>query len=474
MNVVRPLLPALAFGLACCGKAPIDPPPVPLSTATAGLITPLYQSGSRLKVRWAESVDEGASVRVPIGIFDAKLGRDCELGHGPGDSACIPVADVNAEYDDIAYLDAEETAPVLLVDRAQCHLFGPPEPDRRLWALPHHRGGTPNRHVLDEPRYAFRLWMVEGSGCTPTFAPRWQARCVRPFRPADLHDVVETKEMTFGLEGDGSGIIVAVGADGSVLPLGMGAEYFEAANDVRCAVNDDACFPRWTDWLDETPSVGAELKVTSHSKHARKWGHRYGEDVWAALTPAPRDGARVGMRTVTALLPRDQALRFAPFAAGRGRIVVHGKTMPDGRRVPLSLHDTHLRRDCAPTVMDDGRWRCTVQLPGSCQQTFVGEGEARTEAISPSSSFCREPETCCQGGPIWFPRIAARGPRRFDIAPDLSPRPAVPGRAVRFSETPRLADHVAMWVPRHRALVYDKVEDLGPDTFAEIRVVQDR
>ncbi|APR77174.1 Hypothetical protein A7982_02521 [Minicystis rosea] len=469
---MRRCVSVLVLGLVGCGKP--DPPPVPIDAATAGLRTPLYQSGSRLKVRWAEPVDGDASVRVPIGVFDAKLGRDCVLERDDkrAEASCIPIADVYAGSDDIAFLDHDETEPVLLADDDACGRGADREPDHRLWEIAHHRDKSLNRYVAEEARIATRPWIATGVGCTPNYERQRGARCVKPLREADLGDVVKTKETRFG---DPSGVVVAAGSDGSVLPLPLGAEYVDAADDIRCEVDADACVPRWPDYLDVTPTIGAEVRAHNYNaRSSTKWAHKYGDNVWAALTPrTPTKTGRFESRKVLALLTPDRALRFAQFTFGEGRIVLRGKTLPDGRRVPIALHDTVLHKDCVPAQMEDGRFRCTVQLPSSCQATRVGEGDAKTEAISPSSSFCNTPETCCQGGVYWFPRTPARGPRRFDIGPDLEYHPAIPGRAARFSETPRTADHVEQWQPQVRRLVHDKVEDLGPEVFAELRIVRD-
>jgi hypothetical protein len=468
---VRPLLAlVLACGaLSACTQKPAEIEPAPAVLAPAGLGAPLYRSGTRLKLRWAEA-QEDASVRLPIGIVDAALGRDCELKGGPGDPACRPVADLDAGSEDVAYLDADEREPALLVDDEVCR--GDAETDRRLWTIPPGHGhASEDRFLAGAPRRVKRLWVAVGAGCTPGYEERRGSWCVRPMRAADRRAAARTKEMRFGRAGDPSGLVAAVGLDGSVLPLALGPEYLDGARDFRCAVEEDACVPRWADSLQTTPTLGAELPVTSYSALGpNKWARRYGEEVWAALSPAPNDQRNAHTRTVLAVLTRAEALRFAPFTEGRGRLVLRGKILPDGRRVPLALHDTQLGRDCVPTRIDGALWRCTVQMPRSCRRAEVGE----REVLTGSSSFCNEPATCCHGGPIWFPREPARAPRRFDIGPDLSYHPAVPGRAARFAEAPRVTDHVGGWQPQVRKPVWDKTEELGAEVFAELRVVEER
>jgi hypothetical protein len=154
--------------------------------------------------------------------------------------------------------------------------------------------------------------------------------------------------------------------------------------------------------------------------------------------------------------------------------VLRGKILPDGRRVPLALFDTLLGRDCEPTRIDGALWRCTVPLPPSCQRFEVGTGEPKSEVLGASSSSSRPPEASCHGGPLWFRREPPRAPQRFSIDPDLSYHPAVPGHAARFAEAPRMVDPMPGLQRQVRQPVWDKVEDLGAEVFAELRVVDDR
>ncbi|MFI5300274.1 MAG: hypothetical protein ACHREM_19470, partial [Polyangiales bacterium] len=151
-----------------------------------------------------------------------------------------------------------------------------------------------------------------------------------------------------------------------------------------------------------------------------------------------------------------------------GRIVLRVKVVPDGRRVPISLHDTVLGRDCVADRTDDGAWRCVVHLPWSCTFTAAGDG-VDVDVLTPSSSCGDAPERCCRVGWTWFSGQPARPPIRFNIQPDNESHPATSGRALRFAETPRLGSH-PMWLPTRRVLLYDEVEKGTPEVFAALQI----
>lgn len=102
----------------------------------------------------------------------------------------------------------------------------------------------------------------------------------------------------------------------------------------------------------------------------------------------------------------------------------------------------------------------------------LGADGAKHEVLTGSTSFCKKDGTCCAGGAVWFPSEPARGPRRFGMDA-RSTSPAVPERAVLFSETGQVADHIQGWQTQIRKAAYEKVRDLTPDTFAPLRLVQD-
>lgn len=354
----------------------------------------------------------------------------------------------------------------LIVDDASC--FAPPRDDGAIWALDRHPS---DRFRLDSPRRVGGAWAPAGSGDTVDYERSKRPLCVKPLRLVDPGDAVMTRETVLG-DQHGAGVVVALGADGSILPPREGAEYIDTREDIRCAVTAaGTCLPRRHGLIEGTPVVGATVTVISSDRSA-KWGV-FGGEIYALLAPADPKGKTIESRKVLSLLSPDAALHFTPLVEGEGRVVLHTMKVPDGRRVPVSLHDTHLERDCVPTKTDDGRWRCVVPLPATCQLTRVGAGDAQVDALSPSSSFCEKRDTCCTGGAIWFPGRPAGGPIRGGIDPNPLPQPAVPGRAARFATTPRTADHVTIWQPQIRALVYDVVEELGADAFAELRMVQD-
>jgi hypothetical protein len=433
----------------------------------------VYQSGSRLKIRWAQPI--GGSARVVHAIFDTKLGRACVLPYGSAEGKpCFPEADEQADDEDVAFLEEALKTPVLLVDPLACSVAPPPDTTSKLWAL------SPlasidvkeTRFHLDPPRRVPEAWTAEGPGCVVRYKRRPGPLCVRAFRPADVSDVVQMKESVLG--SDGAGVIVARGSDGSILPLGGGtSQYHDARHDFRCAIapEDETCLPSAHDILMSEPTVGAVVDAITSYPGGSSWAVSHEERVWAQLSPFDGDAGNFQKRRVLSLL--GDVIHFPTrLAEPTARITLHLRTMPDGRAVPVSLYDTKLRRDCAPTKTDDGNWRCTVKVPMSCQETSVVEAGATKSVLSPGSSYCTGArEVCCQGGTVWFPAQPARAHRRFGDNP--APHPAIPGRAVRYAEAPRTADHIGMWQPQVKALVYDQVEVLTEDAFARLRVVQD-
>jgi hypothetical protein len=492
MRAARRSLVLVAAGLFACGKkghrldTPVPLPSRSASSASAramdsSVVVPapreglVYRSGSRLKIQWAEPIGPPSSVRIASGIVDAKTGRVCKMSYGGGERTCLPEDEQQAPPDDIGYLDEKQHHPVLVVDDSLCSAPPSPEPSL-LWALPLHMESTPNRYVLEGPRRVQGVQVAAGSGCVVRYEKSTGAVCVRPFRLADVSDVVSIKESVLGREGEPSGVVVAAGADGSVLPLQEGAEYLDSKNEFRCALDDTKCVPRRYDILMDEAVVGTKVKTVSSSGGLR-WAVTNDWESWARLSSerVPRNDAAFGARLIESILDEAHTIHFAESFDGEGRIALHVRAMPDGRRVPVSLYDRHLGSDCVPTRTDDGRWRCTVAIPASCELAEVGErdGGTKTEALSPSSSFCHKPETCCKGGTFYFPGLPARGARRFGDDGPRPPMPAVRGRVIRFAELSRMSDQVRMWAAGHRVLVYDKLEEHDETAFAELRLARD-
>ncbi|MDB4995105.1 MAG: hypothetical protein JWM74_2537 [Myxococcaceae bacterium] len=462
---------ALVVGACAKEKAPASPAsartpapvvPAPVADAERGRSAPLYQSGSRLKIRWAQPLGAAPDVRMVHAIFDTKLGRECVLPYGSAEGkSCFPVADREADDEDIAYLEEGLKTVVLMVDPLECTL-APAADTSTLWALSPitQLDAKATRYHLDAPRRVPEAYTAEGPGCVVHFKRRRGPLCVRAFRPADPSDVVQMKETVLG--SDGAGVVVAAGSDGSILPVG-GSVYRDARHDFRCAITSEAdtCLPAAYDLMMSEPSVGTVVDVISSYPGGSRWAVWHKERAWAELSPFAADAGTFQTRTVVSLL--GDVIHFpTQVAEPAARIALHQRTMPDGRAVPVSLYDTKLQRDCKPTKTDDGNWRCTVKLPMSCDEREVVEADVKKSVLSPSSSFCNgKRELCCHGGTVWFPAQAARAHRRFGYNP--SAREAVPGRAVRYAEAPRTAE-----------LLYDQLEVLTEDAFARLHIVQDR
>ncbi len=491
MRAARLSLLLVAAGLFACGKKGRLDTPVPMPSPSASRASPsatdssvvlpvpreglVYRSGSRLKIEWAEPFGQPSSVRIPSRVVDAKSGHVCTISYGEGERTCLPEDERQAPPDDIGYLDEKLHQPVLVVDDSLCST--PPSPERSLlWALPLHMESTPNRYVLEGPRRVQGAQVAAGSGCVVRYEKSAVAVCVRPFRLADVSDVVSIKESVLGRQGEPSGVVVAAGADGSLLPLLEGAEYLDSKNEFRCALDDSKCVPRRYDILMAKAVVGTKVKAVSSSGGLR-WAVTNDWEGWARLSTelVPTNHATFEPRLVESILDDAHTIHFAEGFDGEGRIALHVRAMPDGRRVPVSLYDRHLASDCVPTKTDDGRWRCTIAIPTSCELTEVGDpdGGTKTEALSPSSSSCHKQETCCKGGTFYFPGRPARGARRFGDDGPRPPMPAVRGRILRFAEHSRMSDQVRMWAAGHRAIVYDKLEELDETAFAELRLVRD-
>ena len=155
---------------------------------------------------------------------------------------------------------------------------------------------------------------------------------------------------------------------------------------------------------------------------------------------------------------------------GEGRIILRVRTTPDGRQVPIALHDAQLGRDCVPTVTEDGKLRCTVRVARNCQYVPATMGVG--DVLTPIEPFWKDEEARCLGGPIWIARRPADPGTRFGLGAH-GPEPEVAGRAMRFADVPRSAPHPALWPSSRVQVLYDKTEDLGPEVFAELTTMED-
>ncbi len=463
--MLRALLVAIALLLATCGfprdrtrnlSVNEERPRAFDGSSTAGHSAPLYRSGARLKIRWASS-DTGA--RMPFAFVDRKLGRECRLENG----ACLPVAEA-VWTDKVAYFDDNNTRGALLVEDALCD--APNAPDARLFhAARHFDDATFNIYVADAPRRVAGMYKPIPSGCVPEYSKTSQILCVRPLSHLELVDLVIVRDTILGTGALRSGMTIAVANDGALLPYYP--HYIDARNGITCDIDVARCLPRFADKLEGVPVVGADVAVHSYELLGKRHATNADKTVWATIEPATANGGRTQLRKVVDVLTENTIVHLREELIGTGRIVLRVRVTPDGRRVPISLYDTTLASDCTATTTDDGKLRCAALLPSSC--TF-GDG-----ALTPSSSFCDddERESCCRGGVYWFAGTPARGPVLHGYSTDPNPRAATPGRAVRFASTPHLGSQPTIWVPEKKVLVYDQLEEVGPDIFAELQLTED-
>lgn len=480
---------------ACAGPSRVRPQQptelVPFAAEEAdvalGRSAPLYRSGSRLKIRWYETIDGNA--KLPLAIYDSTLKTDCELTGGDTPS-CIPVAEM-ADDEKIAFLETKRKSPALIVDDNEC-VTKPAhtKDDDHLWSLSPFSStdeqktfgdpsAIPKRFSLDPARRTDHTWTMEGPGCVVHVDENARGSlCVRPLHLVDTSGAAKAQA---GVVGTGSepvsGILVVVGPDGSILPRRGSPAYWDARNEFECFLDfhePATCLPHPWDKIPEMPVVGNEVKVQSFQPHPDTWAHYEdgGETTWAKLAPFDETRDRSQPRKVLAIMDMQAAFPFGSKIDGTGRIAMHVRTVPDGRTVPISYYDTKLARDCEPEKTASGTWRCVVKLDMSCEASEVDQGGTKKEVITGSSSFCNEGETCCQGGPVFFPAVPPRPARRFGMEAS-SPRPGSPERVVRFSETSHVTDHIRGWQDQVQAPVFEKVEDLSESVFAEMKVVQD-
>lgn len=279
-----------------------------------------------------------------------------------------------------------------------------------LWALGAHDWRWIHRSRASSPRWVSGVWLLAGGGCVPYWERSSRRVCLRPMTDEPLDDLVVVREAVLAPTAGASGALVAEATDGAILPRWG---YFDAEHDRMCSLDDAHCRTR-------------------------------------ALAPEPT---------------------FPQRLVGPGRIALRVRVTPDGREVPISLFDRDLQRDCVATAMDDGRWRCTVRVEHGCDHEEAYGG--RPEMLTPSTSFCHDPATCCRGGPIWIPARPAHLATCVGIGGCEPAEPARAGRALRFATQAR--EEAASWIytDARRIPVLDVVERLDERVFAELRIERD-